>query len=196
MRRVGRGTSGRRPVRVRALRREAKAETVAVKTPRPRERPGAWPSGCGFSSGTGARALHLSPDQQALGGPAGSGRHPLHSFLGCGLGVGTGPGGGDRGSPPTATPPARHLPEQILSRLCCCQRPGRSGAGLPGSEVTAEWAYDPPSASNPEATVPSPAAGRHGHVCLALTALTPKGWSGVSRGGEGECSLGWDLGLS
>lgn len=72
MRQVGRSVPGRRTVGAKALRREAKADTVDVKTPCPREQPNAWPSGSSFSSGTDAPALHLSLDKQSPGGPAGS----------------------------------------------------------------------------------------------------------------------------
>lgn len=101
---------GRGTVRAKARRREAKAESVGIKT---REQPAdplaptplLGPTHQHYTQGLASSPLE---DLWALG------RHPLYLFLGCGLGVGTMPSGGDHGSPPTATPPACHLPEKIL----------------------------------------------------------------------------------
>lgn len=118
--------------------------------------------------------LHLGLGKRCPGGPAGPGR--MSAALISGLGVGAVPGGGDHGSPPTATPPARHLPEKILfPALLLLPVPVTSGTGLPG------WMSLP---AMPR-TLPCPAlfllvpmlklralppkARRHSRVCLVLS---------------------------
>lgn len=113
----------------------------------------------------------------------GLGRHPLYLFLGCGLGVGTTPGGGDHRSPPTATPPARHLPEKILFPPLLLPEPVTEWGWAPwlggrcqlGLRLSLSQALKP---------MQFPAAMRHSHVCLALYA--PSQLTASQRFLEGE----------
>ena len=99
----------------------------------------------------------------------------LRLLLGCGLSVGMGPGEGHHGSPPTTTPPARHLPKKTLLPTPPLRPvPATRGTGLPGWTLLCSAfshclssAASGPASSSRKAGVPLSAAFRDLHRFLS-----------------------------
>lgn len=87
--------------------------------------------GSSFSRMTDAPKLQLSLDKQSPGGPMGSGEASAAFVSGLWAWCGQHARQGDHGSPPTATPPAHHLPEKILFLLRLLPGPGAEWGRAP-----------------------------------------------------------------